>query len=274
MVIYGEYLFIENFITGLIILYFTKKISGLDCRTWILVVGAILCGAYSFIIFLQLEGPIALAVKLAFAILVTTLVFRRETLRTALIFLAVSFLLGGATMALLLTFDLPGITAGGAFYMEGLTYAGVTVCIACGGGIIWWFAELIRGKRLESRRVLGVAVVFGGQYWQVRALIDSGNFLREPISGRPVAIMEEDFAREIIKVIPDRQSRFHLVPYRAIGTDNGLMEGYRADYIIVGDKKIRSPIVAIYKGKFDGEYNMLLHMEMIEGGIVTDEEML
>lgn len=128
MVIYGEYLFIENFITGLIILYFTKKISGLECRAWRLAAGAVLCGAYAFIIFVPLDGLIGLAVKIAFAILVTTVVFGRETLRTALVFVAVSFLLGGATMALLYTFDLPGITAGGAFYMEGITYAGVTFC--------------------------------------------------------------------------------------------------------------------------------------------------
>ena len=112
MVIYGEYLFLENFVTGLVILYFTGKAAGAALRAGRLLLGGFCCGLYSFILFINVYGVLALAGKLAFAAAVVCLVFgrmpRRRFLACTGLFLLVTFLYGGTATAPALCFWLAG----------------------------------------------------------------------------------------------------------------------------------------------------------------------
>ena len=64
MVIYGEYLFVENFIVGGLLLALTGKLTGRIPSWKRLLAGAALCGASSFIIFLPLTGALSTAIRL------------------------------------------------------------------------------------------------------------------------------------------------------------------------------------------------------------------
>ena len=57
----------------------------------------------------------------------------------------------------------------------------------------------------------------------VTALLDSGNSLIEPISGKPVAIIERDLAR---KLWGEEPSLYRAVPYHSIGKKRGILKGY------------------------------------------------
>ena len=54
MVVYAEYLFLENFITGLIILYFSGRICGRKTKKIRLCAGGALCGLFSFTLFVNI----------------------------------------------------------------------------------------------------------------------------------------------------------------------------------------------------------------------------
>ena len=56
MVIYGEYLFLENFITGMLLLILTAKLLGEKIRRWRLAAAASLCGAGGFLVFVPTIG--------------------------------------------------------------------------------------------------------------------------------------------------------------------------------------------------------------------------
>jgi tryptophan-rich sensory protein len=99
VVIYAEYLFIENLITGGLILTLTGRISGIRVKRIPLVLGSILCGIYSFILFWDhLLPQIAIFSKVAFSVLVVLLVFPTKKIkrlaRTILIFYIISLALG------------------------------------------------------------------------------------------------------------------------------------------------------------------------------------
>ncbi len=58
---------------------------------------------------------------------------------------------------------------------------------------------------------------------EVTALVDSGNSLTEPISGRPVCIVEENVFRELFgEGVPPG---YRVVPYHSIGKKRGIMKG-------------------------------------------------
>ncbi len=112
--------------------------------------------------------------------------------------------------------------------------------------------------------------------------MDTGNKLRKPVSGNPVAVINFHFASELfdkeeIKMIDQypagengKEKIFlHYIPYHSIGTDKGYLPGFKADMMKInreGDWKIvPEPWLGIYKHEVSskGEYEMLLHEEFI-----------
>lgn len=107
-----------------------------------------------------------------------------------------------------------------------------------------------------------------GESILVQGLIDSGNSLREPVSGEPVSLLEERvLAKTEGALLPHH---FRLVPYHSIGRTRGLIEAYRIEGIEVlleGEwKKIEHPFVGIVKEAISagGKYQMILHPALLE----------
>ena len=102
----------------------------------------------------------------------------------------------------------------------------------------------------------------GGRQVSLKALIDTGNRLHEPISGLPVLIVEERAVKKMLPpsldpARPDKHlpPRFRLVAYGALG-GSGKMACFRPDELLVcyGEGWLRAPDVwvAVYPGKMPG----------------------
>ena len=63
----------------------------------------------------------------------------------------------------------------------------------------------------------------GDKNIQVNALIDSGNGLTEPISGKPVCIIDRKIFREFWG---EDRDIFRAIPYHSIGKKRGILPGY------------------------------------------------
>lgn len=95
------------------------------------------------------------------------------------------------------------------------------------------------------------------------ALVDSGNSLREPLTGRPVMLMDSKGAARLPVLPPER---YAAVPYRAVGTENGILSGFRADEIEFEGRRLKGVVIAFYEGDFGG-FEMLLHREVLNDDI-------
>ena len=101
---------------------------------------------------------------------------------------------------------------------------------------------------------------------EVMALIDTGNGLTEPISKKPVAILEENEWKKL--KIWMKPEKYKIIPYHSIGKERGMLEGYEIDALEIksdaGDKRFDKVIIAIFKGKISqkGSYQMILPPEL------------
>ncbi len=129
------------------------------------------------------------------------------------------------------------------------------------------FRKLILFYR-ERKRELFCRVSLSGNSGPVEfaALIDTGNGLREPVSQRPVAILDaEQWEKLEIWMKPEK---YKIIPYHSLGKENGVMEGYEIDTMKVkgksGEKQFDKVIIAICKGKVSqkGSYQMILPPEL------------
>ncbi len=99
-----------------------------------------------------------------------------------------------------------------------------------------------------------IEVGLGGKASRIDALVDTGNRLQDPLTGRPVIVVELE---QLLNVLPPKVvealkhfadgfgsidtlvdelgwgARFCLVPFSSLGAANGLMPGFRPDYVKV-----------------------------------------
>lgn len=283
MAIYAEYLFLENSLAGLVILLLTKKICGFRTGRIRFTMGCISCGLYAFTLFLNgLPWWLSLLLKLAFSLGVVTLVFYCNTWKQwskgVLVFYLVSFAMGGITIGAMYFFGLMGVTAGGVFYIGQINYLNVFLGMALTWLGLSAFASFIKEKLWKSRADMDVQISIGAKTHTIKGMVDTGNFLIDPLSGKPVFLVTE---KTMNFLVPGwRKMRLHLIPYKSVGRKGGLLPGVRPDQVVVLDQKNGSKrvnvMLGVYKGSFpvswDGkEYDLLLHPAAMEGGIFEGE---
>lgn len=139
--------------------------------------------------------------------------------------------------------------------------------VAAGGaagayGLVGLGKNLLQG-RIKGRRYCRVRLGFKGSEAGLTALIDTGNCLKEPVSGRPVHVVT---ASAIAGLCP-RVDGVIYVPYQAVGTSHGLLPAIFLDWMEVelDYKRYRfeRPLVAVIRESLSpsGKYQMLLQEE-------------
>lgn len=114
------------------------------------------------------------------------------------------------------------------------------------------------------RRIFDLKIVVSGSEIDILALPDTGNSLVEPITKKPVSVIE----KECLCNIDKNNLRYIVVPYNSVGKSHGIMDAFIADKMIIGDKEINNTIIGIHEGKLSqsGQYNMILHPDLVEKG--------
>ena len=135
LIVYGEILFIENFIIGCVILYITGEIFGRSFsrirQKMRLAVGGVMCGVFSMAIFLPVAAPVTLIAEVAFAFAVCLVVLGRGKIwKKGLVMILVTYFMGGLTMGLLLITDNTGIYTAAGIYTGDMKAALLALFIA------------------------------------------------------------------------------------------------------------------------------------------------
>lgn len=123
---------------------------------------------------------------------------------------------------------------------------------------------LLRGDALHGplrREVERLTICIDGREREVAVLHDTGNGLSEPVSGRPVVVLERRCAAGLLEGLPpdggqDAASLFAalpsgiarrcgLLPYRAVGTEDGLLLYFRPDSVHRADGSALDCVCAV-----------------------------
>lgn len=129
--------------------------------------------------------------------------------------------------------------------------------------IVCMFVQFVAAKRVDNKdTVMPVELTYRGKTKTILALIDTGNGLRDPITGERVIVISHKIAEDFTGLTKDQLSKpsenLHrlpggrLIPYRAIGTDNGLLMAVRFPVVSVGRRK-SSALVAFAPSGFQGD---------------------
>lgn len=266
MVIYGEYLFLENFVTGLLLSALTIRLAGGNINGWRLTAAGLVCGLGGFTIFLNMAGLTAIVVRVIIGLAVMWILSgKKAILQRTLIFISLTFLSGGAAMAFLLWQQQPALSGNGALYMHPVAYGKIFFWGGMAFTLTAVFIRIIRVKRLAALSKGTVRIHIDGKTFSFEGLADSGNSLKDPITGRAVSLIGIRGADKLeANLSPER---FTIIPYHAVGTETGLLRGFRSDKIEFCGRSYQGAIIAIYEGDFD-DYDVLLNREVLNEEII------
>ncbi|MBQ8261385.1 MAG: sigma-E processing peptidase SpoIIGA [Lachnospiraceae bacterium] len=140
--------------------------------------------------------------------------------------------------------------------------AGAQLCILTIALVIFAFSL----KRGRENKYVTVSLHTGDETLEIKALVDSGNSLSEPLSGKPACVLEKDCLPENWQPEePYCSPGIFFIPYRAVGTEEGLLQGicFKNAKVKADNKTMlcKEMMVALCEQKLskNGAYRMLLH---------------
>ncbi len=121
-------------------------------------------------------------------------------------------------------------------------------------------------QKREKSPMCRVTLICGEEQVKITALVDSGNSLIEPVSGKPVSIIEEEVFRRLWK---GEEALFRAIPYHSIGKKRGILQGYLLPELLIeadGEMKVcREVYVAVSKELCsENSVKMILHPALLQ----------
>ncbi|MCD7724372.1 MAG: sigma-E processing peptidase SpoIIGA [Clostridiales bacterium] len=184
----------------------------------------------------------------------------RKLIHSSLVMACCGFFLGGVMIWLLNRIRMILKGRSSLFLTLAIGYLAYKIL----GRIIKW----MRSRKGDCFRTVRIYVPDMGQEIRVKALVDTGNHLAEPICGEPVSVISEKLARSMASCF--RPDKYHAIPYQSVGKDRGLLNAYELPGMIIeecGEQLHREHvIVAICNAGIPEEsvYQMILHPRLLE----------
>lgn len=265
MVVYLDVFFAINFVMDLLVLLTVRKITNENKSLFRIIVAAVIGGIYACFILVSgmkygiIEGFFTYVIM---SILLTIIAFGYDGIVKTAEMILMLFVVTFVTSGIINTLYFRNIISD----IKDLVVSAFAIML-----VITVSLKFIRKREALNTKIVDVKIINGEQEVSVKALIDTGNSLIEPINRKPVAVLASKPAGKIKKGV---EKGGFVIPYKSVGKEHGILMGFMADYMEITDKraknrgiiKISRPIIAEYDGRFteSDEYQMLLHPQMMD----------
>lgn len=297
MTIYLDIILCENLLMNYIILFATyviikPKTKHPQIR---MILSSLLGSIYAIIIYLNILSIYTnLLAKITLSVVMVYIAFAppniKQLLKQILIFYLVSFIFGGCTFALIYFLKPENVEMKNGVFV-GIYPIKVGLIAGIIAFIITQIAFKINKSKLNNKNTfIEIELYNKNKMTKARALLDSGNMLKEPISQKPVIVVEKAILSKIIteevlnyiermvggddqerNEMQEYLSKIRMVPFMSLGKENGMLIGIRLDKIKINTEDIRlekeNIIAGIYEKKLtkDNKYNALIGLNLLEG---------
>jgi stage II sporulation protein GA (sporulation sigma-E factor processing peptidase) len=295
MTIYIDIVLIENLIMNYIILFTTAVVLKIKVNHIRLILASLLGAGYSIIAYMGIiKVYSSIILKIILSVLIIYIAFNPQNIKKMckdlLLFYLVSFVFGGAALALIYIIKPQNILMKNGLFLGTYTLKTVMLGAVVAFCIIIGAFAIIKNKISKKDMFCEIEILINQKKIKTKAMIDTGNMLKEPITNVPVIVVEHillyscmpkeilNNLKEIMggdfKNIPcDIQekyiSKLKLIPFSSLGKQNGMLIGIRPEYVKVitdeQEKINKNVIIGIYEKSLTkkGEYQALIGIELL-----------
>jgi stage II sporulation protein GA (sporulation sigma-E factor processing peptidase) len=225
----------------------------------------------------------------------------RYFIQGLLMFYFVAFMTGGGLFALHFFWQtelviLDGmIEANSGYFGSGISW----IFVVIGFPLIWFFSkhrfEDIEVKQVQYDQLVDVDITISGYTFRSRGLIDSGNQLSDPLTKKPVMIIEARLLHPYFREESvDHILRFHeqpeleagsderlierasIIPYRVIGQSSPFITGLKPDQVKIYYQnqqiETKNVLLGLHDKELspDGAFKCIVHPKLVLG-VSTDK---
>ena len=223
MAVYLDLVMALNFGVDFLLLLGTNRLSGYPARPWRCAGAALLGAAYA-------AGCLLPGFRFLRNLLMAVLAFgwEKSALKRGAVFVLLSMALGGLALSM------------GRNDIPALLLAAAGCCLLC---------RLSFGEKIGGKEYVQVVLRYQGREERITALRDTGNALRDPITGESVLVVAGDIGarltgltgeqlRQPLKTLTNAPIKgLRLIPYRAVGNAGGMLLGLRIQDARIGTKQ-------------------------------------
>ena len=292
MTIYLDVVIIENLIMNSIIIYATAIITKSKIKHIRILISSLIGAIYSVLSYISNLAIFSnLFTKILLSIIMVYIAFNPKDIKAlgkiTLLFYLTSFVFGGVAFAMIYIIKPQNILMKDGLFLG--TYPLKTIFIGAivASIILITGFKVVKSKKKKKDMFCNINIKIKGKEKKIKVMVDTGNLLKDPISGMPVIVIEHTELYDILpkellnnlekilggdlKGIPEDikneyLSKLRVIPYSSLGKQNGMILGIKADEVKVEDETIKNNvIIGIYNKALTkrGEYNGLIGIELI-----------
>lgn len=293
MSIYLDIILFENLCMNYIILFATGIVMKRKMKQSMLIISSLIGSIYAIIVYLKItQIASTIIMKIVLSIAMVFIAFRdnsyKKFFKDLMMFYLVSFIFGGCSFALIYFLSPQNVKINngvlvGTYPIKVTLVAGVVAFI-----IIQIAFKITKNKLSPDDMICKIEIYLKNKKLTVNSLIDSGNMLKDPISGAPVLVIEKE---KIKPILPDKLlniieqieggayeeneineylSKIKMIPFSSLGKQNGMLVGVKAEKIKVNFRDVETYVdnivLGIYSKKLtkDNRYNALIGLNVLE----------
>ena len=213
-----------------------------------------------------------------------------ELVKMIIFFYLTSFIFGGAALGVIYMVNSGKISIQNGIIVGNYTLLTILIGVIIAFIIIIIAFKFIKSKISKNDLFCNIIIKIDQKEIKTKAMLDTGNFLKEPITNTPVVVVEHDLLKNIIpkeilenienilggdlENIPkniknEYISRLKVIPFTSLGKQNGMLLGIKADELQIEEenniKNVDKVIIGIYNKKFSrkNDYNALIGIDIM-----------
>ena len=279
-----------------IIIYASAIILKIKPKLVRVIIASIIGSIYAVLLYVtELEIYTSVISKFILSIIIVYVAYNPQNItkmwKQLLIFYLTSFVFGGVSLYLIYFINPQNIS------MVNGMFAGDNVLkIVLLGAILAFIIikislKVIKTKITSKDMYCNIVIRLNDKQVETKAMIDTGNQVKEPITNTPVIIVESTLLYELLpkeilnnieeilngnldKVSEEVQenyiSKLRYIPFKSLGKENGMLLGIKADEVEIENedesesRKVKNIIIGIYDKSLTrrGEYRALLPFQL------------
>ena len=295
MTIYIDVVLIENLLMNYIILFATGVILKINIKHGRLLVASLVGAIYTIIAYISnLRIYSNFLLKLILSLVIIYIAFNPKNVKKlckfTLIFYLTSFVFGGAAFALIYIVKPQEILKNNGLVLNANSLKVIFISAVIAFAICIIGFKIVKNKITAKDMYCTIKIKLNEKEIETKAMIDTGNFLKEPITNTPVIVVEHTLLYDCIpkeilnhlenilggdfSQIPENMKeeympRLKVIPFSSLGKQNGMLLGIKAEEVAIKNEeesKIKdNVIIGIYNKSLTkrGEYRALLGIELM-----------
>ncbi|MGN1351636.1 MAG: sigma-E processing peptidase SpoIIGA [Clostridia bacterium] len=289
--VYIDIIFLENLFMNFIILFATQTILKSNIKIIRTFIASILGGIYAILMYMsEIRIYSNICLKIILSLAMVEIAFNPKSIKSffkyLVIFYLTSFTFGGVAFALIYF-----VSPENVVFNNGRLVGTYPIKMILLGGILGFIIIVSSFKNIKKKisktdMLCNIKITIENKSKSLISIVDTGNFLKDPISKAPVIVVNSQsltgiLPGEILDNIKDIINganvnigqyikKIRIIPFSSLGKENGLLLGIKSDISVINYQDnviiIKDAIIGIYPGILNKEnkYQALVGIEALE----------